>query len=225
MSETRKSPDYFRATPEPATRVAKSDRTRAAILDAALEFIWSRPFRDMTVNSLMASTDLSRAAFYQYFEGTHQLMETLLDMLAEEIFASVSPWLEGLGDPVALTTETLGGLIQTCYRRGPFLKAISDAATSDKRFETAWAQFLGAFDEAGCARIEADQAQGLIRDFDARPIIIALNRLNAYSIIGAFGQRPRRRPEPVREALARIWISTLYGAEWVEQGSSTLERR
>jgi len=146
-------------------------------------------------------------------------------MLAEEIFASSNHWLEGIGDPVALMNETFEGLIRTCYQHGPFLRAMSDAATTDERFEKDWVRFLGAFDDAGVARIETDQAQGLIAAFDPRPVSIALNRLNAYTIIEAFGQRPRRRPELVREALARIWITTLYGAEWVEKGSSSLLRK
>lgn len=99
MSEMKQPQPYSFATLKPASRVTKSDRTRSVILNAALEFIWSRPFRDMTVNSLMASTDLSRSAFYQYFDDVHHLMKTLLDMLAEEIFASVSLWFEGVGDP------------------------------------------------------------------------------------------------------------------------------
>ena len=81
------------------------------------------------------------------------------------------------------------------------------------------------FDDAASARIEADQEQGLIPHFDARPVAIALNRLDAYTLIEAFGQRPRSQPEPVREALARIWISTLYGAEWLGKGSSDLVRK
>ena len=221
----KRSSPQLRAVPQPASRITKSDLTRTAILNAALEFIWSRPFREMTVNSLMATTDLSRPAFYQYFEDIDKLMETLLYMLAEEIFASSNHWLEGVGDPVALLNEAFEGLIRTCYRHGPFLRAMSDAAATDERFEKNWVQFLGAFDEAGVTRIEADQAQGLITAFDPRPVSIALNRLNAYTIIEAFGQRPRRRPEPVREALARIWITTLYGAEWVEKGSSSLIRK
>ena len=221
----KRSSPQLRAVPQPASRITKSDLTRTAILNAALEFIWSRPFREMTVNSLMASTDLSRPTFYQYFEDTHKLMEALLHMLAEEIFASSNHWLDGVGDPVALLNEAFEGLIRTCYRHGPFLRAMSDAAATDERIEKNWVQFLGAFDEAGVTRIEADQAQGLIAAFDPRPVSIALNRLNAYTIIEAFGQRPRRRPEPVREALARIWITTLYGPEWVEKGSSSLIRK
>jgi AcrR family transcriptional regulator len=220
-----KSPSPLRAKPQPSLKIGKSERTRAAILNAALDFIWSHPFHEMTVNSLMASTGAGRSTFYQYFNDLHELMEALLDMLQGEIFGVAEPWIAGVGDPVALMNETLTGLVRVCYQRGPFVRAISDAATTDTRFEKAWRQFLGRFDDAGCARIKADQEQGLIPDFDPRPVAIALNRLNAYSIIEAFGQRPRSQPEPVREALARVWISTLYGAEWLENGSSKLVRK
>jgi AcrR family transcriptional regulator len=125
-------------------KIGKSARTRATILNAALDFIWSHPFRDMTVNSLMASTGLSRSAFYQYCKDLHDLMESLLDML--------------------------------------------------------------------------------IPDFDAYPVAEALNRLDVLTLLDAFGQRPRRKPEPVYEALERIWISTLYGSKRLGKGASDLVR-
>ena len=224
MSDLRRYPPQLCVIPEPTGKVTKADRTRAVILNAALEFIWSHPFRELSVNSLMASTGLSRAAFYQYFEDIHKMMETLLHMLAEEIFASANIWLEGVGDPVALLNESFQGLTQSCYQHGPFLRAVADASTTDERFEKSWGQFLSGFDDAGNARIQADQAQGLIATFDSRPVIFALNRVNAYTFIDAFGQRPRKQPKPIQEALARIWISTLYGAQYVEKGASNLIR-
>jgi AcrR family transcriptional regulator len=225
MSKFEKSSSRLRASPQPTLKIGKSERTLAAILDAGLKFIWSRPFRDLTVSSLMASTNVSRSAFYQYFNDLHELMLTLLDMLQDEIFDVSEPWITGVGDPIALMHETLSGLVRVCYQRGPFLGAVADAAPTDKRLEKAWKQFLERFDDAACARIQADQEQGLISDFDARPVAIALNRLNAYTLIQAFGQRPRSQPEPVREALARTWISTLYGNERVGQESSNLIRK
>jgi len=56
--------------------------------------------------------------------------------------------------------------------------------------------------------------------------IIATNASRLIrSVAGqAFGQHPRKQPEPVREALTRIWISTLYGAQWMEKQSSDLVR-
>jgi AcrR family transcriptional regulator len=225
MSETKKTSSPLHVSPEAVPKIAKSERTRAAILNEALDFLWTRPFRDMTVTSLMAPTGASRSTFYQYFSDLHEVMETLLTMLQEEIFVAVEPWLAGVGDPVALIRETLSGLVDVCYQRGPFLRAITDAASTDPRLEKAWLQFLVGFDNAATARIEADQKQGVIPDFEVRPVAFALNRLNAYTLLQAFGQRPRQQPDPVREALTRIWISTLYGAEWLEKKSSDLVRK
>jgi len=225
MSETKKTSSPLHVSPEAVPKIAKSERTRAAILNEALDFLWTRPFRDMTVTSLMAPTGASRSTFYQYFSDLHEVMETLLTMLQEEIFVAVEPWLAGVGDPVALIRETLSGLVDVCYQRGPFLRAITDAASTDSRLETAWLQFLVGFDDASTACIEADQKQGLIPDFEVRAVAFALNRLNAYTLLQAFGQRPRQQPDPVREALTRIWISTLYGAEWLEKKSSDLVRK
>ncbi len=215
----------LQVSPQPALKLGRPERTRAAILNAAFDFIWAQPFRDMTVGSLMAATGVSRSAFYQYFDDRHELMETLLEMLQDEIFDVAQPWIAGVGDPVALLRESLEGLARVGYRRGPFLRAITDAAATEERLETAWKNFLGRFDDAACTRIEADQAQGLIPAFDVRPVAVALTRLDAYSLLEAFGQRPRSRPEPVQEALARVWISTLYGAKWAERDSSPLVRR
>jgi len=224
MSEFKKSSTPLRVNPKPTLKVEKSERTRVAILNAGLEFVWSHPFRDMTVNALMTSTGLSRSAFYQYFNDQHDLMETLLDMLKDEVFAVTGPWFEGTGDPIALLNESLTGLVDVCYRLGPILRATDDAAATDERFEKAWNQFKKEFDDAATARIEADQAQGLIPVFDARPVAIALNRLDAYTLIEAFGKDPRSQPEPVQEALARVWISTLYGSKWLGDGPSDLVR-
>jgi AcrR family transcriptional regulator len=224
MSENEMSKSPLHVSPQPTLKISKSERTRTAILNAALDFVWSHPFRDMTVNSLMASTDVSRSAFYQYFKDLHEVMQTLLEILQGEIFDVAQPWLTGVGDPVALLNETLAGLVTVCYERGPFLRAVTDAATTDERFEKDWRQFLDGFDDATTNRIEADQAQGLIPDFDARPVAIALTRLDAYALIQAFGQHPRSRQQPVQEALARIWISTLYGARWLGKGASDLGR-
>jgi len=224
MSEKKNSISSLRVSPEPISGIRKSDRTRAAILNAALDFVWSRPFRDLTIASLMAATDVGRSAFYQHFKDLSEVMETLLDMLQGEIFDTTEPWFAGVGDPVALLRESLAGLVRVGHERGPILRAVTDAAPADERFETAWNQFMEGFDNAVTVRIEADQAQGLIADFDARPVAIALNRLDAYTLIHEFGQLPRGEPQSVLEALARIWVSTLYGADRFGEKSSTLVR-
>jgi AcrR family transcriptional regulator len=202
----------------------KSDRSREAILTAAIDFLWTNPFRLMTVNGLMSSTNLSRSAFYQYFKDLQELMVTLLGMLEGEILTGASPWILKTGDPVALAREGLVGAVNVCYQRGPFFKAIADAATTDERLEEAWLVFVDDFDEAVTERIRVDQELGLITKFDPKPIAHSLNMLNAYTFISTFGKHPRSDPEPICKALIRMWVSTLYGSQWAESEHSTLRR-
>ena len=196
------------------SKLRKSDRTRGAILDGALEFLWTRPFREMTVTELMSITGVSRSAFYQYFHDLHELMEILLQGVAEAIFEASDPWLNGEGDASVLLPQSLAALVEVCYESGPILRAVAEASTTDERLECAWAAFLTAFDDAVSERIEQHQAEGLIPKFDARPVAIALNRLDASLVIDAFGRHPRSNPEPVREAITRIWMSTLYQSNY-----------
>ena len=191
----------------------KSERTRQAILDSAVEFLWSHPFRDLTVGELMLLAGASRPAFYQYFSDLHDLMETLLHGIGDEIFGVARPWFEEDGDPVPLLKETLSGLVSVCYRRGTILRAVADAAVSDEWLERVWTEFVKSFDDAITERIEQQQAAGWVAQFPARPVAMALNRLDASLLIDQFGRRPRGNPEAVRESLTRIWISTLYGVQ------------
>ena len=77
----------LRVHPQPTLTITKSELTRTKILNAALDFLWSNPFRDMTVSSLMDATGVSRSLFYQYFNDVHMVINALLDISQKEIFA------------------------------------------------------------------------------------------------------------------------------------------
>jgi len=199
------------------TSPVKSERTRQAILDAALEFLWTHPFRDLSVAELMSLVGASRSAFYQYFSDLHDLMEVLLDDLRVDILSVAMPWFKGDDNPALLLQETLSEVVAISYKRGPIFRAIVDASAADERLEQAWAKFMKGFDDVVTQRIEQHQAKGLIPEFPARPVAIALNRLDVSMIIEQFGQRPRGNSQAVQESLTRIWISTLYGVDALSQ--------
>ena len=188
----------------------KAERTREEILEAAVEFLWTHSFRDLTIAKLMSGTSAGRSAFYQYFADLYDLAEAMLRGLEADIFEAATPWLRGEDAPVPLLKRSLSGLIDITYERGPILKAVSDASCSDQRLEKEWSRFLSQFDDAVTERIQQHQAQGLIAPFDARPVAMALNRMDASLLIQAFGSRPRSQPGPIREAITHVWTSTLY---------------
>jgi AcrR family transcriptional regulator len=210
MSHTKLTQLAVKAASKSAHEMRKSDRTRKAILDGALELLWSRPFRDLTVAELMEVTGTSRSAFYRYFDDLYALMETLLLSLEEDIFEVAAPWFSLEGNPVDTLRESLTGLVRVCYEQGPILRAVSDASTIDERLENVWSAFLNQFDDAVTANIEAQQHEGLIQPFSARPVAVSLNRMDAYLFVHAFGRHPRQNPELVLESVTRVWVSTLY---------------
>jgi AcrR family transcriptional regulator len=189
----------------------KSDKTRQAILDAALKYLWTHPYRDLTVNELMTMAGSSRSAFYRYYEDLPAMMEHLLSELKEKVLAGTTPWFTGEGDPILQLEKSLENLVRICYQYGPILRAVTDAAPANERLEKAWAVFVEDFDNAVTQRIEHQQAAGLIKPFDARPIAIALNRMNADLVRHHFGRRPRTNQISVRDAIIRVWVATLYG--------------
>ena len=93
MSDRKQSQIRRRNDPNENSVLRKSERTRQAILDSALNFLWTHPFRDLTVGELMSLAGTSRSVFYQYFSDVHGLMEALLRSLEEDIFEVASPWL------------------------------------------------------------------------------------------------------------------------------------
>src|SRR5210317_1452996 len=93
------------------TALRKSDKTRQSILDAALKYLWTHPYRELTVNELMSLAGASRSAFYRYYEDLPALMEHLLQGLKEELFTVTAAWFIRDGDPISLLKESLGNML------------------------------------------------------------------------------------------------------------------
>ena len=187
------------------------EEARREITEAAVRFLAERPFRDLTVSGLMAGTSLSRPAFYQYFDDLHHLLESMLGEVGEAMHQTANPWLAGEGEPVDALRRSLAGVIQATVMHGTVLRAASVAAPLDPRLERAWAAFMGAWDDGVTARIEAQQAEGLVQPFPARRMANALNALNEQVLIAQFGKKPQGDPEATLDVLHHIWVHALYG--------------
>lgn len=189
---------------------SKAALTRSAILDAGTEFLETNPFRELTVGKLMATTQHSRSTFYFYFNDLHGLMETLLEEVKGGIVDGANEWLMKEGDPVSGLQRSIKAVVDVGFEHGTILKAVADAASSDARLEHVWQTFLASFDELVADRIAFDQAKGITPEFDPLPVARALNRMDAGTLIHAFGTGAKANKGNVLSAMTRVWVSTLY---------------
>jgi AcrR family transcriptional regulator len=159
----------------------------------------------------MSIAGSSRSVFYRYYTDLPTMMEHLLNELQEKTIAGTKPWFTEEGDPVLLLKESLANLVKVTYEYGPILRAVTDAAPMHERLEKAWALFVKNFNDAVTDRIEQQQALGLIKPFDARPVATALNLMDADLVRHHFGRLPRSNQASVLDAILRVWVATLYG--------------
>ena len=201
---------------KPKNTFRKSDKTQQSILDAALDYLWTKPYRSLTVNQLMSRAGSSRSAFYRYYEDLPAMMEHLLNEYKDKIMAATTAWLKGEGDPISMLKDSLGNMVEVSYQYGPILRAVLDAAPMNERLEKAWTSFAKDFDDAVTHQIEHQQKAGLIKPFDARPVAMALNRMDSEMVSHHFGRLPRGNQASVLDAILRVWVATLYGDSALE---------
>ena len=192
-----------RRTPESAER---------EILDAAEAFLRERPFRDLTVDEVMARTTLSRPSFYVYFRDRHHLAVRLVEGIGEALFAMSNRWLSGTNgdDPRADVRESLRGVATVWREHGLVLHAIADAAGHDPEVERVYHGLVEQFVVATTKRIEADIAAGRIAPIDAAPTAGALVWMNERYLQMTLGRLSQTSFDTVVDTLATIWTRTLY---------------
>ena len=200
-------------------RRRKPEEAERAILAAARAFLEERPFREMTVEGVMARTGLSRPAFYAYFRDRYELVTRLVEGFGGLLFAVDRRWLAGAGSAGAseVLTDALRRGTETFVRYGPVLRAIADAASQDPRVEEVYRfglieRLVGAVATRISRDVEAGISPG---DLDPEETARALVLMTERYLLDAFG-RPEGRPSPEKEAavvgaLEKVWVRTLYG--------------
>src|SRR5215218_183950 len=92
---------------EPRRRRRRRKDSEQEILEAAERLLRERPFRELTVDDLMAATTQSRTAFYRHFTGRQDLLIRLLSDLNQELWEVSQGWFQGGGDPLVEAKEAL----------------------------------------------------------------------------------------------------------------------
>jgi TetR/AcrR family transcriptional regulator, ethionamide resistance regulator len=203
-------------------RRRRHEEAERTILAAGRAFLEEHPFREMTVEGIMARTGLSRPAFYAYFRDRYDLVTRLLEGVGGLLFALDWRWLSGTagGDEAReVLVDALRAGSQTFVEYGPVLRAIADAAGQDARVEEVYRYgLIERLVTAVAARISRDVKAGVAPgDLDPEETARALVLMTERYLLDTFG-RPEGRPTPeqteaVFATLEGIWVRTLYGAD------------
>src|SRR5215218_4132514 len=172
------------------------------ILEAAARLLRARPFRELTVDDLMAATSQSRTAFYRHFTDRQDLLVHLIRDLNEELWEMSAGWLRGSGDPLAEGRESLQRLADVYAAHGPLLRAIAEAASHDADVEAVYRNLVQGFVDATAARIRRDVAAALVW-MTERHLAATFGRVGASDADQA----------AALETLFTIWMRTLYSPD------------
>jgi len=186
----------------------------AAIFQATEALLEQRPFRDLTVEDVMAATGMGRTAFYRYFPDLETVLLRRLAEVDVELDDACDRWLHPDSDAEAGLAEAALGLAEVFRAHAPLLQAMADAATSGD-LDRAWRATVEGFVEPATNRIEQLCAAGRCEleraDETARALVWMTERylLEAYRADRDFD------PEIAAQTLSQIWHRTLFCSDGV----------
>jgi AcrR family transcriptional regulator len=188
-------------------RREQREETRRQILAAAERSLRQRPYRELTVDDLMAETHLTRTAFYRHFDDVTDLVLRLYEDIARELFVVAEHWAEtaGVGYP-SPGREGLAGMIDFYVRHGPLIRAIAEAAVTDERIELAYRGSIDRFIEVTTGALERMAGEGLLQVPNPRALARAMTIMNTAYLLAEFGREPQGDPEVALETLEQVWL-------------------
>jgi AcrR family transcriptional regulator len=188
-------------------RREQRENTRRDILAAAEQLLRERPYRELSVDLVMAQTGLTRTAFYRHFDDIPDLVLRLLAEVGRELYANGERWRGGAFDDFAdATHEGLIGIVDFFVREGRLLRAVADAASTDEQIERGYGEFLDAFTKLIAEGFDAMAERGLLDVPDTHALALALNLMNERYLLDVFGREPIGDRDVALATLETVWL-------------------
>ena len=199
----------------PARRRRRSREAASLEIVAAAEaFLREQPFRELSVEEVMARTSLSRPSFYVYFRDRYELLLRLVEEIGADLMEMASRWFEGGGEPAQDVRHALEGVVAVYRDHGLTMRAISDASSVDPAVERVYEDLIHSFVDATAAHLADEIAAGRRRPLaDPDDTAFGLVWMTERYLSRSFGRpEPRVSGERAVETLQGIWVRVLYPA-------------
>ena len=181
--------------------------TRRQILDAAEDLLRERPFRELSVDAVMAEIGMTRTSFYRHFDDLTDLVLRLFDEVSKDLYDVAKQWSgsAGAGYPRP-GQDALAGLVAFYVRHGPLMRAFVEAAAADERIERAVTELSDSVVELTGGTMERLAAAGVINVPDPRALARAMAVMNQAYLLSQFGHEPQEDPAAALATLRTIWL-------------------
>ncbi|HEY8002289.1 MAG TPA: TetR/AcrR family transcriptional regulator [Solirubrobacterales bacterium] len=182
------------------------ERSRARIVDAALELVRERSYAELNVGEIMERAGIGRTLFYRHFDDLADLLLQVGGEAVDELYEAQVAATHTGPDPDDVR-EAIALPVAVYTRHGPLLRALAEAATADPMVEAHQAELRGRFDRLVEETIRRGIENGANPPPDAAESARALNRLTESYLLETFGREPRASAEIAAATLADIWLA------------------
>jgi AcrR family transcriptional regulator len=196
-----------------ATRPSGDDR-EAAILRTLEDMLQQRPFAEISVDDLARGAGLSRPTFYFYFASKDAV---LVRLFARAITASGAEQQQQPDTVIEHPEQAWHDGIYAFFdslrpHRAVVLAGLTAMATNSE-LRDMWSTFMTGRVDYTAGLITRERARGAAPDIvPAHDLATALNLMNERVVLAAQGsQNPTLPEDAALEALAHIWIASIYG--------------
>ena len=197
-----------KSTGEPARQRRRQARER--IISSALKLAEQGSFRDLTIEEIARSAEVSRPAFYTHFADKEELLLAAVAEVTERLQGMADRWWHGAGPPAERVRRAIEGVVSVYAGEARVLSIAAEAATYDEEVRTLWFDIGERFIAATADHIRSEQDLGLIPgSLEPRATAEALYWMTERSCDVYLG-RGERIPVQVIDALAPVWIAALY---------------
>jgi TetR/AcrR family transcriptional regulator, ethionamide resistance regulator len=183
------------------------ESTRNDILGAAEDLLRERPYREISVDAIMAEIGLTRTSFYRHFDDLTDVVLRLFDQVGHEVIGVAKQWAgsAGAGYPEP-GIDALASLVAFYVRHGPLMRAFVEAAVADERIERAIINLSESMIELASQTMERLAAAGVIDVPDPRELGRAMSLMNQAYLLSQFGREPQEDPAVALATLRTIWL-------------------
>ncbi len=186
------------------------EQNRDQILSAAESLLRQRPYRELTVETVMAQTGLSRTAFYRHFDDVADLVLRLLEEVGTELHQVGELWMsQSIDDFTGAAHDGIGGIVDFFVSHGTLVRAVAEGAVSDERIEAGYRRFIETFIAMTTRAFDALVQRGETDPFETHGLARALNLMNESYLLDQLGRTPHGDPEVVAATLETIWLRSI----------------